>query len=271
MTKKKHKPTVACHVQPAEMLTKVVQPGSVDLILADPPYNIGQKYSDYEDSQKKSDFLAWCERWAAQANEVLSVHGSMFVFMGWRLASEVDLVCKAAGFHKRASLCWHYTFGVNSKKNFTPSHTPILYYTKHPSKFTFNADDPELRHPSARQLKYNDKRANPAGRLPDDVWVLLPEHAPAGSFDPAGDVWLESRICGTFRERKNHSPNQLPEPIVERIVRAASNPGDLVVDPFLGTGTTGVICQRLGRNFVGADISDLCVEQSRERIAAAAE
>ena len=85
-------------------------------------------------------------------------------------------------------------------------------------------------------------------------------------FRPDQDTWLESRICGTFKERKKHSPNQLPEPIVERIVRSCSNPGDLVVDPFLGSGTTGLVAVRNGRHFAGCDLSKTCVAESRTRI-----
>ena len=172
-------------------------------------------------------------------------------------------MCKSLGLRKRNHIVWFYTFGVNHQNQFTPSHTHLLYYSCSRTQWTFNGD--AVRHPSARQLKYNDKRANPKGRLPDNTWVLFPEQLPEG-WDPAGDVWLESRVCGTFHERERHSPNQLPVPLISRIVQVCSDPGDLVIDPFMGTGTVGVACRLHGRSYVGCDVSKTCAQQSTRRI-----
>lgn len=247
-------------------LYQCVKNGTADLIVADPPYNIGQQYEDYYDQKTVQEYLDWTQLWVQACKEALRSTGSMFVFINDALVSEVDVLIKSLGFHPRSKIVWYYTFGQNTQGNFTPSHTNILYYSKHKTKRTWNGDDPQCRIPSARQLVYKDKRANPAGRLPDNTWILYPHLLPEGSFNPLGDTWLESRVAGTFNARRAHSPNQLPQPLVDRIVLLTSSAGDLVVDPFVGTGTTGLSCVDHNRNFVGIDVSKSCLKQAKERI-----
>lgn len=98
--------------------------------------------------------------------------------------------------------------------------------------------------PSARQLKYKDKRANPQGRVPDDVWEF-------------------PRVCGTFKERRPWHPNQHPEALIERIVKLSCVPGDLVIDMFAGTGTVNRVCKRLGIDCIGIEISEYYCEKIR--------
>jgi len=168
------------------------------------------------------------------------------------------------GLFPRRKIIWHYTFGQNGTKNFTASHITWLYYTMHQTKFTFNAD--AIKVPSARQLVYNDKRQAAGGRLPNDTWVLLPDREPA-AFKPVSNTWLFSRVCGTFKDKIEESPNQMPVELMQRIVSACSNPGDTVLDIFNGTGTTGVAALSLGRSYIGFDVSAACVKASIERIA----
>src|SRR5262249_40394612 len=145
------------------------------------------------------------------------------------------------GFHLRNMIAWHYTFGQAQKRRFTPSWTPIFYVVKDPNNYTFNAD--AVRVPSDRQTRYNDRRANPLGKVPNDVWVLRPDQESPAHFHPATDVWKISRVAGTFKERAGHV-TQLPLALAERIIRVASNPGDVVLDPFAGTGTVLVAAKR---------------------------
>jgi DNA modification methylase len=250
-----------------KLLQKHVQPGQARLAIADPPYNLGMSYEAYQDNKPVKEYLDWTRQWLTALLAVLHKHGSLWIFINDGLVSELDMICKSEfKLWKRSHVIWHYTFGQNTSANFTPSHTHLLYYARTKSKFTFHKDDEDLRHLSARQFKYKDKRANPAGRLPDNTWVIFPELLPE-AFDPAGDTWLSSRICGTFDEREEHSPNQIPIPLMERIVRATSSPGDLVVDPFCGSGSSGVAAKLLGRSYVGIDLSDTACKQSRQRIA----
>jgi site-specific DNA-methyltransferase (adenine-specific) len=218
-----------------------------DLIFADPPFNIGYKYDVYEDRKKYGEYYAWTEKWmAACVEKALKPTGSFWVAIGDDYAAEVRVIARKLGLHLRNWVIWHYTFGQSTKKKFARSHTHLFYWTKDAKSFTFN--DEAVRIPSARQTTYADKRANPVGKLPDDVW----------SF---------SRLCGTFNERVDWHPCQMPERLLERIILVASNKGELVLDPFSGSGTTCAVSARLKRRYVGIDISAEYADKSRKRIA----
>src|SRR4029079_6726069 len=115
-------------------------------------------------------------------------------------------------------------------------------------------NDQPIRVPSARQLVYGDKRANPAGRLPDDTWILRPQNVPGG-FTPDQDTWHFPRVCGTFNERAGWHGCQMPERLLGRIISACSNAGDVLLDPFAGSGTSLVVAKKLGRQFLGFELS----------------
>ncbi len=168
------------------------------------------------------------------------------------------------GFHLRNWIIWHYTFGQQPKNKFARSHTHILYFTKDPKEFTFNPD--AIRVASARQTTYNDVRANPKGKLPDDVWYLRPQEAPEPLFDPGCDTWNVSRVCGTFKEREGWHGCQMPIGVLDRIIKSSSNPGDIVLDPFNGSGTTIVSAAMLGRRYIGIDQSEEYVGYARKRL-----
>ncbi|MCJ7543750.1 MAG: site-specific DNA-methyltransferase [Phycisphaerae bacterium] len=217
-----------------------------DLIFADPPFNIGYKYDLYEDRRKYDEYRTWTRQWMIACKRVLKPTGSLWVAIGDDYAAEVRLIGRELGLCLRNWVIWHYTFGQNTQRKFARSHTHLFYWTADPKAFTFS--DASVRIPSARQTTYADRRANPAGKLPDDVW----------SF---------SRVCGTFHERAAWHPCQMPEKVLERIVLACSKVGDLVLDPFSGSGTTCVVAARLGRHYLGIELSEDYARQSRIRIA----
>ena len=236
---------------------------SADLVFADPPFNIGYEYDRYDDRRGKDDYLAWADRWLAEAVRVLKPTGSLFLAIGDEFAAEHKVRLDALGLTMRNWIVWHYTFGVNCAKKFSRSHAHILYYTKHARDFTFNAD--AVRVASARMTTYGDRRANPVGKLPDDTWVLRPQETDE-HFRSKSDTWYASRVCGTFRERTAH-PCQMPEAVLERIVKVATNPGDTVLDPFAGSGTTLAVAKKLGRKSVGVELSEQYAEGMKERLA----
>ncbi len=217
-----------------------------DLIVADPPYNIGYKYDRYNDSQEHEDYCAWCKEWMLACKRVLSATGSMYVAIGDDYAAELRIIGREIGLTLRNWIVWHYTFGQNTKNKFARSHIHIFYFVADPDKFTFNDDS--IRVLSDRQKQYADKRANPTGKIPDDTWVVFP------------------RVCGTFGERAE-GPNQLPEALVARVIRASSNPGDLVLDPFCGAGTTAAVAAQLDRRYLSVDISAEYARKARVRVA----
>jgi DNA modification methylase len=233
-----------------------------DLVFADPPFNIGYEYDVYDDRRAKADYLAWTEQWLAAAVRVMSPTGSLFLAIGDEFAAEHKVRLDALGLTLRNWIVWHYTFGVNCTKKFNRSHAHIFYYVRDPKNYTFNPD--RVRVPSARQTTYADRRANPVGKLPDDTWVLRPQETDE-HFRPDQDTWFVSRVCGTFKERVSH-PCQMPEAVLERIITVASNSGDLVLDPFAGSGTTLAVAKKLGRKFLGCELSDEYAEGVRERL-----
>jgi len=222
-----------------------------DLIFADPPFNIGYEYDIYDDRRSRDEYLAWADVWIRTAIRLLKPTGSFWLAMGDEYVAEYKIRLDSLGLTMRNWIIWHYTFGLSCNKKFTRSHIHILYYVYDPKQYTFNAD--AIRVPSVGLITHTNRRANPLGKVPDDVWILRPQGT-AEHFRPECDVWFEPRISGTFLERVEH-PCQMPEAILERIIRVATNPGDLVVDPFAGSGTTLAVAKRLGRRFWGCELS----------------
>jgi site-specific DNA-methyltransferase (adenine-specific) len=257
--------------------------GWVDLAFADPPFNIGYLYHGYDDERKTEDYLQFSEDWMRAVHRALKPNGSFYLAIGDEYAADLTVIARRKiGFHMRNWIIWHYTFGQQTKRMFAKSHTHILYFTKHPTEFTFNPDS--VRVASARQTTYADARANPKGKLPDDTWYLRPQEAALrayveagyenvadeakqlGCFDPRSDTWYESRVCGTFKEREGWHGCQMPIGVLNRIVLASSNPGDVVIDPFNGSGTTVVSAALLNRKYVGIDQSAEYVSFARKRL-----
>jgi len=207
---------------------------SIDLVFADPPFNIGMKYDVHNDNMPYEEYYNWSEKWIRETHRILKDDGTIYVAIGDEFAAEINLILKKTGFYFRNWIIWYYTFGQNQRKKFNRAHTHILYFTKDKKQFIFN--DKDIRIPSARQIIYKDKRANPIGKIPDDVWQF-------------------SRVCGTFKERVGKHPCQMPEDLIELIIKTSSREGDLVLDPFGGTGTTAAVAKKLKRKFITIEIS----------------
>ena len=236
----------------------------VDLVFADPPFNIGYEYDKYQDKLEYEAYLDWSREWMTVCRDVLTEQGSMWIAIGDEYAAELKVILRELGMNFRNWIIWYYTFGQNTKKKFSRSHTHILYYTKHEKDFIFN--DMEIRVPSARQTKYNDKRADSRGRVPDDTWILRPQEIDDEAFSDDEDTWHFSRVCGTFKERRGFHGCQMPEKLLERIIKTASNPDSMVIDPFSGSGTTAAVACRLGRKYLSYDISENYVKMGTERV-----
>lgn len=300
--------------------------GSVDLVFADPPFNIGYDYDEYDDRQEREAYLRWSRDWIAGVYRALKPDGTFWLAIGDEYAAELKLIAQGgypglplidpdtrvsdvpsdtsgkdgsgaapekerkrrgrprrepmvpAGFVCRSWVIWYYTFGVHCTRKFTRSHAHLFHFVKHPKEFTFNTE--AVRVPSARQLVYGDRRANPKGRMPDDTWmmpagtptadgfVLRPQDIPEG-FRPDSDSWYFSRVAGTFKEREGWHGCQMPEQLLGRIIRASSNERDVVMDPFTGSGTTLCVAKKLGRQFVGFELSKQYFDQAERRLNAA--
>ncbi len=228
-----------------EVLGKIGKPFA-DMIFADPPFNIGYKYDKYHDKVKKKNYIAWTKDWMAACKGVLKPGGSFYIAIGDEYAANVKVTADEFGLFMRNWIIWHYTFGQQMKNKFARSHTHIFYFVNDERDFTFN--DYAVRVPSDRQLVYNDRRANLRGKMPDDVWGEFP------------------RVCGTFKERAGWHPCQMPESLLKRIIAVSSNPGDCVLDPFSGSGTTAAAAYISGRNYVGIEISEEYAAKAEKRL-----
>lgn len=210
--------------------------GSAGLCFADPPYNVGIDYGDGEAADRLPDdaYLAWCRSWFDQVRRVLAGDGAFWLLCGYEYADLLAVELRRAGFHRRSWLTWYETFGVcnSSRSNFSRTSRPLFYCVKDPRRFCWNAD--AVSRPSDRQTKYDDARADPAGKVWDDVWQI-------------------PRVAGTFGERVPGFPTQLPLALLLPVIGATSDPGDLVLDPFNGSGTTGEAAIRLGRRYLGIE------------------
>ncbi|MBI5763150.1 MAG: site-specific DNA-methyltransferase [Planctomycetes bacterium] len=256
--------------------------GSIDLVFADPPFNIGYDYDVYDDRRSVCDYLTWSKQWIEGVRHALKATGTFWLAIGDEYAAELKVLCTGdLGFHCRSWVIWFYTFGVHCNQKFTRSHAHLFQFVKDPRRFTFNAS--EIRVPSARQLVYGDKRAAAGGRMPDDTWMVpaeLPKDTPLANgfvlrpqdipdrFPPHSDTWYFARVAGTFAERRGWHGCQMPEQLLGRIIRASSNEGDVVLDPFGGSGTTLAVAKKLGRRFVGFELSKSYAIKIEERLAA---
>ena len=220
--------------------------GFADLVFADPPFNIGYKYDVYEDRKGYDEYYQWTHDWMAGCERILAPAGAFWVAIGAEYAAEVRMIGRKLGLTLRNWVIWHYTFGQNTKAKFARAHTHLFYFTKSPLEFTFNREAVAVF--SDRQKEYNDKRAASLGRMPFDVWTEFP------------------RVCGTFGERKGWHPCQMPEALLARIIRGCSNVGDLVFDPFAGSGTTLVAAKKLNRRYLGTELSEDYAANVLERL-----
>jgi DNA modification methylase/ParB-like chromosome segregation protein Spo0J len=207
------------------------------LIFADPPYNIGIDYGNGKktDSLKPTDYMAWVDGWITRSINCLTDDGSLWVMIGDEYAAEYGVLLKSKGLTIRNWIKWYETFGVNCAEKFNRTSRHIFYCVRDPKNFIFNAKS--VSRPSDRQTKYNDKRANPAGKVWDDVWMI-------------------PRLTQTCNERVPEFPTQLPLDLVSAIVECASIPGDLIIDPFNGSGTTGVAALSVGRKYIGIELNE---------------
>lgn len=218
-----------------------------DLIFCDPPYNIGVDYGlgKKADLLPKDKYLNWCQNWIFGCNRSLKPTGSFWLLTPEELLDDFIILCKK-WFTIRCKIVWVENFGMYRKNNFGKCARFLIYCVKNAKNFTFNAD--AIRIPSDRQLKYKDKRANPKGKIPSNVWLDIP------------------RVAGTFKERIPNLPTQLPEKLLERIILCCSNEDDLVLDPMAGSFTTGVVALKLNRKFIGIEKSKEYCSLGKQRL-----
>jgi adenine-specific DNA-methyltransferase len=216
---------------------------SVDLCVTSPPYNIGK---EYERCLPLDDYIEWVQKWCVQVARLLKPHGSFWLNVGYVGVEDQGkavplsyLLWDRVPLFFMQEIVWNYGAGVASKRSFSPRNEKFLFYVKDQNNYTFNLDavrDPDVKYPN--QKKNGKLRCNPLGKNPTDVWTF-PK--------------VTSGRKRSSKERTPH-PAQFPEAVIERVIKCSSNAGDMVLDPFFGSGTTGAVALRNARQCMGIEL-----------------
>lgn len=213
---------------------------SVDLIVTDPPYNLSKDYGNNKDNLKDNEYIEFSRSWLKECKRVLKDDGTIYVCMGVRYISYIyEIMEQELDLKFNSWITWHYTQGIGKTKGFSPRHDDILMFAKS-DKFNFYLDP--VRVPQ----KFYRSRNNMRGANP-------------------GNVWEYSHVHYSNKNRQVH-PTQKPEGLFERMILASSKEGDMVLDPFVGSGTTLRVCQQLNRNCIGIEINEEYIGMIKERL-----
>ena len=218
---------------------------SVALTITSPPYNIGK---EYERPLPVEEYVEWSAEWIEKVHQATTPGGTFWLNLGYLSLPERAkaipipyLLWDRVPFYLVQEVIWNYGAGVASRRSFSPRNEKFLWYVKDLEFYTFNLDDvrdPDVKYPN--QKKNGKLKCNPLGKNPTDVWTF-PK--------------VTSGTNRSSRERTAH-PAQFPEAVVERIILASSEPGDVVLDPFVGSGTTAAVARRLGRRAIGFELNE---------------
>lgn len=236
---------------------KTLPDNSVDLIFADPPYNIGKNFNGkIEKWDTEESYLEWCYEWLDLCIQKLKPYGSFYVMTATQFMPYFDIHLRKK-LTILSRLVWSYdSSGVQAKKYYGSMYEPILFCVKDKNNYTFNTNDILVEAKTGAKRKLIDyRKAVPT--------VYNSEKVP-------GNVWEFSRVRYRMDEYENH-PTQKPISLLERIIKASSNEGDLVLDPFSGTFTTCYVAKELNRNSIGIELQDEYVKIGLRRLQLAEE
>ncbi len=240
------------HGDALQALTKCVKDESIDLIFADPPYNIGKDFAGCKDRwPSDEEYLNWCYEWLSLCVRKLKPTGAFYVMTSTQFMPYFDIFLR-----KRLSvlsrLVWFYdSSGVQAKKYFGSMYEPILFCVKDKNNYTFNADDILVEAKTGAKRGLIDYRKNPP--------------QPYNTKKVPGNVWEFARVRYRMDEYENH-PTQKPIALLERIIKASSNEGDWVLDPFSGSFTTSFVAKSLKRKSIGIELQEEYIKIGLRRL-----
>lgn len=237
---------------------KGINDKTIDLIFADAPYNIGKDFGNNSDKwESVQAYVNWCKDWIDECMRILKDSGTMYFMTATQHMPYLD-VFVSEKYNVLCRIVWTYdSSGVQSKKMFGSLYEPILMINKNAkAKYTFNHQDILVEAKTGAKRKLIDYRKNPP--------------QPYNTEKVPGNVWEFSRVRFKMDEYENH-PTQKPEALLERIIKASSNKGDIVLDPFSGSFTTSAVANRLGRLAVGIDLNEEYYEMGLRRTSIANE
>jgi len=214
---------------------------TVDLVFADPPYNIGKDFNGIKDEYQEDEYIEWMEEWINQINRVLSPTGSVYLMNSTQNFAHMDIMSRKY-FKILSRIVWSYdSSGVQAKTKFGSSWEPILHMVKDEKKYTFNSKDILVEAKTGAKRKLIDYRKTPP--------------QPYNTQKVPTNVWEIPRVRFKMDEYENH-PTQKPHKLLERVILASSNPGDTVLDPFCGSFSTGYTALHLDRKFIGFELNE---------------
>ncbi|MDL2212763.1 adenine-specific DNA-methyltransferase [Bacteroides sp. OttesenSCG-928-E20] len=230
---------------------------SVDLIFADPPYNIGKNFNGHVEKWKTEEaYLSWCYEWLELCVQKLKLNGSFYVMTATQFMPYFDIFLRSK-LSILSRIIWSYdSSGVQAKKYYGSMYEPILFCVKDKNNYTFNSQNILVEAKTGAKRKLIDYRKS-------TPTVYSSEKVP-------GNVWEFPRVRYRMEEYENH-PTQKPVALLERIIKASSNVGDVVLDPFSGTFTTSFVAKKLGRDSIGIEIQDEYVKIGLRRLQLAEE
>jgi len=236
-----------------EVLPRLQEQKAVDLIFADPPFNWDVPYDGWKDGMSRDEYERFTFDWLDGCINLLSQTGALWVNIPDDTVAEVVMHLKRRGLTMINWCVWHFRFGQCRTGSFIMSKVHALYFVKDPSNRTWNSD--AILEQSDRASIYKDQRThnkenNKGMRVPMDVWY--------------GKFW--GRVQGNNRERRHGHHNQIPEVYLERVILACSNEGDLVLDPFAGSGTTSTVARSHNRKSICVEYSEHNAESAWNRI-----
>ena len=229
---------------------KKIPNDTIDMTFADPPFNLNKKYGSYKDKKIDIEYIKWTERWLDEMVRITKPSGSIFVhnIPKWLIYNASFLNKKAFFKHW---IAWD-SMSTPLGKTLLPAHYGILFYTKSPKGFKFH----ELRAPH--------KKCRKCGEMIKDYGGKKDQINPHGTL--LSDVWADIHRIRHNTRRDNH-PCQLPEPLLERLILMSTDEGDVVLDPFIGAGTTALAAKRLGRKYIGIDVDSKYKEIVNRKLA----
>ncbi len=235
-----------------DLLARVPE-GSVDLLVADPPYNKGKDFGNGSD--RRRDWPEWTARWLDLARRALSPRGTIYVCSSWERSGELQRLL-GERFVVRNRITWRRDKGRGAAANWKSLHEDVWFATRG-KEHVFELD--AVKETRAVRAPYRDARGRPKD------WI----ETPAGRVRRThpSNLWTDLVVPFWSMAENTVHPTQKPERLVERLLLASSRPGDLVADPFLGSGTTAVVARRMGRRFLGCELNPDYVRLAFKRLA----
>jgi site-specific DNA-methyltransferase (adenine-specific) len=240
------------HGDALHTLSSEVPSESVDLIFVDPPYNIGKRFSNFYDKwESEEEYAKWAYRLLDECLRVLKPSGTLYVMTSTQAMPYFDLYLRQR-MVILSRIVWHYdSSGVQATKYFGSMYEPILHCVKDKRNYIFNSDDIKIEAKTGAQRKLIDYRKE----IPSQYST---EKVP-------GNVWYFPRVRYRMEEYENH-PSQKPESLLERIILASTDKGNIVLDPFAGTFTSAAVARRLGRNSISIESQEEYLKVGLRRV-----